>query len=163
MALPDYHLEHQAAVDYYAIQYPYLVHHHHSSTTILSLAVVNCCLAFTIVVVKSSDANKPNLIVSPFVIIHRPIFVTWTGRGGLYFSRVEICCENPTLVLTFNNQPMYSFSHFEEPEPYAYRPLSPVTRYREWLKLIYNRDIAKPASLILTALTKSRIEIEYRL
>merc|ERR1719474_1798279 len=85
VALPDYHLEYQAAVDDYAIQYPYLVHHHHSSTTILSLAVVNCCLAFTIVVVKSSDANKPIVIVSPFVIIHRPIFVAVDRMRGVVF------------------------------------------------------------------------------
>ena len=86
MALPDYHLEHRAAVDYYAIQYPYLVHHHHLLVTnILSLAVVNCCLAFTIVVVKSSDANKPNLLVNPFVIIHRPIFVAVDRTRGVVF------------------------------------------------------------------------------
>ena len=57
----------------------------YSSPTILSLAVVNCCLAFTIVVVKSSDANKPNVIVSPFVIIHRPIFVAVDRTRGVVF------------------------------------------------------------------------------
>ena len=37
VALPDYHLEHQAAVDYYAIQYPHLVHHHHLLVTNYSI------------------------------------------------------------------------------------------------------------------------------